>query len=1449
MAPLAPMWWFKEVPVQSETFVDTRHPIRHIVPYPRNLRPRPQQRSFENQGGVFAFPAQYAKSVVWRTKENATALELTSLSGKENTPTRQITFVFHAPILPGVHLGPLSQTGGITITLLTADSVLYRLQISALSHFSTKDSPEGYSSSAQITWTTNSEPLLFKYLGDRQAAVASTNGGLCLIRTALLACDANRHDHAEVKIYSLQDDLHVNKIPHVSTIQKFNFLRPAPTLAASGGFSDGQTRMEVMAMETFTTHDDTLLFTLHLDRTIRVWSTGRRQCLQSLRTPASPNESGYLQETIDPSARAHLGIMFNPQMPWALRLLAYIPTEGDAQLSIYTTRLDLSEDVDFESGNVSTMRVESAAGPGSNMSSLVTLAVNLNEASTGYTLWGLWDHDTRISTKYLQIDDPAVEREHYDQYRQRDLFDGRWWAVSMHAPASGFIKDISAVDETVEDISRHFTDYVFASGRFSDRTIVSAVKTVFPSLNLTLEIKVQEQVVDAIVANRVKRATKAERDQERQDEIMMWTKFISTCGKIDHDASVPLNLSVASDTGYMIIVKQDSMSFLTACDESEILYHTFLDKQFEVAQLLATPPSQLRSTYPRIQDPTLRQDIAKVFMAMNFLTGGIGSRASKVLETLISQLSATNGPRSFVEVFSQEYLPRYISKADMNRARNLVGSCSGHTEVFQYLIHQLLLSASTTAVGLHSNRCILPYEALVAASVQQLALNRYAIAQNFLVLMTIMTSAVPSTKIWIQDEMRFVSDAVRIAQSLLILKWVSSQTVSGSLLTSSSVLEQQLSMMSVDGEFLSKGSSLHRQSLVGSLLKTMASESSKYGTVEFPIYLAIPRAVSTFLYKLGILNQGADEDTKYHAGLAQRLSGLGEMTLLSQYLALVPASSSMSYYQGKALLSQGKPALALEQFLAVTACFGNDIQNVEQELDIMQLDYANKLNRGQAKVHDYYCHVIDLLTEKDAHKQVIEVAKLALCEMLKNAKVPVTETQTRVMLAHIIVSGLSIGAYEHSYAAVMQISNELARKQYLRVFVTTICNRGDGAKLSLFPFKGVQDEVERLLLLSAQQSPVLSSPDYYSILSAYYTYRGDYRNVASVMCQHAQRLTDESETTESVPLILREAGKAYLGAINALHLAGPKSAWVSIPAVAERVKRRKIGPTAHGLPRQVSGLDQSSGLPCKSTIVHLSEIRKEYALITAKLKLLKEIPAHILSAVLRMTAEETVIMLVRAGNYDAATSLAMQYDLPLDVVFDHLVDRYLAAIALEQEELLGKDGLQDPRDTRRKQRQVDRTRSTNALLTLQSYLDRHDSASGTNFKYRSNVMARMLEKNADFDLQPWLTRHYLTHNPEDLIRLYLNCGALTKAAQFSSMVIQTAMKANELVPRHPNARWLPYSLLDEIFNLLKEQIEEGQALHSDQQDKVALEKLKTIKRQLDVDVGLYLENVERESIF
>lgn len=79
------------------------------------------------------------------------------------------------------------------------------------------------------------------------------------------------------------------------------------------------------------------------------------------------------------------------------------------------------------------------------------------------------------------------------------------------------------------------------------------------------------------------------------------------------------------------------------------------------------------------------------------------------------------------------------------------------------------------------------------------------------------------------------------------------------------------------------------------------------------------------------------------------------------------------------------------------------------------------------------------------------------------------------------------------------------------------------------------------------------------------------------------------------------------------------------------------------------------------------------------------------------------------------------------------------------------------------------------------------------------------------------------------------------------------------MPRHSNARWLPYSLLDEIFANLTEEIQRvqervittsrGGANAKGRNLEQQLKDLKAIKARLDQDVRMYLENVERESIF
>ncbi|KAF9308881.1 hypothetical protein BG006_005248, partial [Podila minutissima] len=80
-------------------------------------------------------------------------------------------------------------------------------------------------------------------------------------------------------------------------------------------------------------------------------------------------------------------------------------------------------------------------------------------------------------------------------------------------------------------------------------------------------------------------------------------------------------------------------------------------------------------------------------------------------------------------------------------------------------------------------------------------------------------------------------------------------------------------------------------------------------------------------------------------------------------------------------------------------------------------------------------------------------------------------------------------------------------------------------------------------------------------------------------------------------------------------------------------------------------------------------------------------------------------------------------------------------------------------------------RSASTLLSLQNYLDHYDNAE-SNYHYRLEVMEQILSRNGDVNVQLWLTLHYLSYNPEGLIRLYLKYGAVEKAATLFSQIIQ-----------------------------------------------------------------------------
>lgn len=66
--------------------------------------------------------------------------------------------------------------------------------------------------------------------------------------------------------------------------------------------------------------------------------------------------------------------------------------------------------------------------------------------------------------------------------------------------------------------------------------------------------------------------------------------------------------------------------------------------------------------------------------------------------------------------------------------------------------------------------------------------------------------------------------------------------------------------------------------------------------------------------------------------------------------------------------------------------------------------------------------------------------------------------------------------------------------------MTVACEQKEYGLLTEFAFGELQHDLEALLLFKAESSPLLSEPNYFSILFAYYTYRNNFTDGTALYC-------------------------------------------------------------------------------------------------------------------------------------------------------------------------------------------------------------------------------------------------------------------------------------------------------------------------------------------------------------
>ncbi|KAI9343078.1 hypothetical protein DFJ73DRAFT_524332 [Zopfochytrium polystomum] len=484
------------------------------------------------------------------------------------------------------------------------------------------------------------------------------------------------------------------------------------------------------------------------------------------------------------------------------------------------------------------------------------------------------------------------------------------------------------------------------------------------------------------------------------------------------------------------------------------------------------------------------------------------------------------------------------------------------------------------------------------------------------------------------------------------------------------------------------------------------------------------------------------------ATLAEREDG-ALAAAVKELLTLLPVSAASLYLRGKVLLRLGEVEKS-------KACFERAATGVLSR-ETSNLHYVVPAEILGASLVGYYQHVLTLFEEQRQYAVAAAFARLAHSCLAVEGNAD--EELKRRLQKTIFSNSLEALLFDEAFTALMALPDIEIQRLCLRRFITVACEYGKLEDLCVrYAFGHIQPDVEQILLFKVRNRQLLPiappkpagerdpNVNFHHVLYSYYVQRGSYKNASTVMFDYARRLgaIDSSDVGGgSLSPVIAEQTRAYLAAINALHLVAPKSRWIIWRSTGRGItnplkKKRKLSSMRT---EESYGQDDGSGqnLPPPSTtseVVELSDIQKEYALALSKLRLAEKYREYEVSGGLPEPSD-AVALHIHDGDFDTALSLGLAFKTDLTVVFGLLAQRSVDLVVAESAEgatPLGTVIIEDMAGVRG-------PASVKAWRLVQMCLKMHDSGA-TGYAYRKAVVEKALERNRFLALPVWLTEFY-----------------------------------------------------------------------------------------------------------
>ncbi|KAI0951956.1 hypothetical protein AcW1_004182 [Taiwanofungus camphoratus] len=1159
----------------------------------------PSNPSPEHASHASLFYTPTTGTILLRVTHWGRVLELVPLT-QEVPPLR---FDFPSPIQP-CPSAMIWESQELHIIAVTVTGSLYRIVLSL------REGLPSWQPQANRQWyreyvihnMRESLQGLVQVQGTHCVAIGLPNGSLLRLETECLG-----HDD-------------INDVWKETTFHSRSFFNSITSFLPSlhGGPPGGS---EIISMATFPQPTDIgHIWTLSRDRTLRLW-TARSGCVAEKTLPAmvSGEPARPVAETISNSTRPPILLPPEPQrlicvfsvsnsdIPY---VLVFIPTESSSTSGGFFQLFSAADDT--------LQPVKSF------VSSEASVHCHLQDFFVeGRTLYTLWDKQGQSIVQEIQL---ALGKS--------DMTDRIWQTASYPEEAELTPAYLDELLLSPGSLSDKFFEAIMRPGMFSPLTLQTAINHYtdachslpppHPPQLLTTYANVGEQIAAVVGCTlQLTRDPKTGAPQHSKYWNALkrdWEGFIARCREVERSCRWPLAIGPGEPKGSVIVVERERVASLVGEDlplrlRRMLLASTALDAQFsllEIIWMLRTKigPRSMLSLENRLVD-IVHQEIAFPYA-----------------DIIQDQAQRMNFRDEFDEGFESWITGRLQSIKNLLDAIRLVLDVIGgfDQEVKSEEDEVELALPPTTSEWMR---------ALTSSYVTHSVNARYEICLSLITLLFFLSEDLTS---WNPS---LLSEIFVVFRGVAMLRHVVRQPA-GDCLPPSLPADTATS----DDDFVTRMSNMHVSSRhpglkpAYSLIHRLVTQHGGHSS-------GLPNSAHQFLDATGLLQSVSPAHaTRLEVLFCEKLRLLGYCEVAREMLAWLPRTPGVIYVLGRLWVDEGRYDDAASVIESIAGSFGSDnALSFEDREALAAVLPGTELFESE---FDFYLHASSLFkaASSTSHETMFSQLSLAVAP-------PGIDTTS---LWHGLIKGLTdLGLYEDAYAALISTPYDRLKRECISQLVYRMCDEDAVERLMTLNFAGYVDEVGEALSFKARNADPRIRPFYSRILYTWYVARSDYRNAALTMYQRARKLATLIGDPVNFINLAELQLEAYVVSMNALALIDQKNASIVMPVTAETGheprKRRKL---SKHIPEGRYALGKRD-----AEIVDLADIQYEYALLSARLDLIRRDPTLLSAGELLLPPPSVVMRMAQSNRFNMAMATARSLDVDMTELFGHLTNQCL----------------------------------------------------------------------------------------------------------------------------------------------------------------------------------------------